>query len=163
MAVDTRAFPKNVRVVVRNDNRPDESLQFSGNITLQFDGELYHFPMGKPQIISPEAAYFFFLFDTRCEQDPRGKDIPEKVRNIRDRFTTGSIGSSGIGQQPSLYTQRLMAYGWANDKRKAAWFENFTIKAVKLDNTIDPEAFKAMIDELPKELMPKASRQNANA
>lgn len=161
MAVDTRPFPKNVRVVVRNDNKPDPSMNFSGNIQLQFDGELYNFPVGKPVIISPEAAYFFFLFDTRCEVDARGKDIPEKVRNRRDVWSTGSIGSSGIGQQPTLYMQRKMSLGWANDKRKEQWYENFTLTPIALTNTLDPEQFRQLLETLPKDLVPKSQRQAA--
>jgi hypothetical protein len=152
MPVDTRPFPKNVRVIVRNDNRPDESLSFSGHIQLQYDGELLDFPPGKPIIISPEAAYHLFLFDTRSERDNTGRETG-KPRNYRDTLSTGTVGQSGIGQQPSLYMQRLMSYGWANDKRKQRWFENFTMHAIEMNNVVDPEKFKAMLKTLPKDMV----------
>jgi hypothetical protein len=153
MPVDTRPFPKNVRVIVRNDNRPeDKTGGWSGNIQFQFDGELYDFPPGKPVIIGAEAAYHLFLFDTRCERDQLGKDIPDRPRNYRDTFSTGAIGNSGIGQQPTLYMLRLMSYGWANSKELGRRFDNFTIEAVPMNATIDPEAFNKILKRIPKEV-----------
>jgi len=152
MPVDTRPFPKNMRVIVRNDNKPDPNSGWTGHIQFQYNGELYDFPPGKPQVIDAEAAYHMFLFDTRCEVDRLGKDIADRPRNYRDTFSTGSIGTSGIGQQPSLYMQRLMSYGWANDKRLSARFDNFTIAAVPMNATIDPEAFTKFLKGIPKEV-----------
>lgn len=137
MAVDTRAFPKNVRVGVRNDNK-DLHCQF------QYDGELYDFPPGEPVVISPEAAYHIFLFDTRTELDAYGRDT-EKPRNYRDTMSTGAIGTSGLGQQTTLYMQRLLAYGWANSKDKADQFERFTIKPIQMNAVIDKEVFKKLL------------------
>ena len=136
MAVDTRPFPRNVRVAVRNDNK-DLHCQF------QYDGELFDFPPGVPVVISPEAAYHLFLYDTRTEVDKMGQDT-ERPRNYRDTMSTGAIGTSGLGQQTTLYMQRLLAYGWANDKEKAKQFERFTIRPIQMNAQID----KAVFDKL---------------
>lgn len=146
MAVDTRPFPRNVRVAVRNDNKPEPNSddKFSGHCQFQYGGELYDFPPGTPVIISPEAAYHIFLFDTRTELDKFGNEYdPPKHRNFRDTISTGQIGS-GIGQQSPLYMQRLMSYGWANNSTKAKRFERFTIKAIALNTAIDAEAFNKL-------------------
>lgn len=145
MAVDTRPFPRNVRVAVRNDNKPEpnSSDKFSGHCQFQYDGELYDFPPGKPVVISPEAAYHIFLFDTRNEVDRSGREL-DKPRNYRDTMSTGAIGNSGIGQQPSLYMQRLMSYGWANDTDKQRRFDKFTIKVLAFNAALDAETFNKL-------------------
>lgn len=137
MAVDTRPFPKNVRVGVRNDNK-------DLHIQIQYDGELYDFPPGDPQVISPEAAYHIFLFDTRTELDRYGNDT-EKPRNYRDTMSTGAIGNTGLGQQTTLYMQRLLSLGWANSQEKRQQYEHFTIKPIQMNAVIDKEAFKKLL------------------
>lgn len=137
MAVDTRPFPKNVRVGVRNDNA-------DLHVQIQYDGELFDFPPGEPVVISPEAAYHIFLFDTRTELDKYGQDT-EKPRNYRDTMSTGAIGTSGLGQQTSLYMQRLLALGWANDPAKTKQFERFTLRPITMNSVIDKQAFNKLL------------------
>ncbi len=146
MAIDNRPFPRDVQVVVRNNNKPEPQSKdkFSGHCQFQYDGELYDFPIGTPVPLSPEAAFFLFLYDTRTEIDPNtGRDtgVP---RNYRDMVSTGQLGNLGIGNAPTLWVQRLMALGWANDPDKAKRFEKFDIKTMAFKRQISQEAFAAL-------------------
>src|SRR5258708_1563252 len=146
MAIDIRPFPKDIRVVVQNENKaePQSKDKFSGHCQFQFDGELYDFPPGVPVMISPEAAYFLFLYDTRSEIDPNtGRDtgVP---RNYRDMVSTGQLGNLGIGNAPTLWVQRLMALGWANNSDFAKRFEKFKIKTMAFSRQVSQEAFASL-------------------
>ena len=135
MATDTRAFPKNLRVLVKNLNKPEPNSEdkFSGHCTFQFDGQLIDFPPGKPKLLDPDAAWWMFLFDTRNDVNKRGEEIP---RNFRDKFSTAAQGNSGIGQQITLWDQKLGALGWSG-KTQRHRFENFEFKVVNLNEMVD--------------------------
>ena len=150
MAIDTRPFPRDVVVAVRNLNKPDpadpkkpDAPRFSGHCQFQFDGELYDFPVGDVRTLSPEAAYFLFLYDTRTELDENGRDtgVP---RNYRDMVSTGQLGNLGIGNAPTLWTQRLMALGWANNPDHAKRFERFEFKTKNFSRKMSTEEFAAI-------------------
>ena len=134
--IDTRPFPANIRVVVRNLNKPepDSDDRFSGHCTFQHDGELFDFPPGKPKLLDPAIAWWMFLFDTRSDTNKRGEETP---RNYRDKMSTGAQGNSGISSHTTLWDAKLAALGWANDKRKAKRFENFEFKTVNLNEVVD--------------------------
>src|SRR5215469_11878637 len=81
--MDTRPFPQNLRVWVKNTNVPEPNSDdhFSGTCSLQYDGELYDFPPGKGVLVSPEHAYWQWLWDTRSDVNERGQMSPP--RNYR--------------------------------------------------------------------------------
>ena len=138
---DNRPFPTDVRVAVKNENRPepDSDDRFSGHCTFQYGGELYDFPPGKAMVLLPEVAFWMFLFDTRTDINRHtGVETP---RNYRDKMSTGVLGNSGIGSHITLYEQKLASLGWANNQAKRHRFERFAFKAIKLNQTISAEEF----------------------
>lgn len=138
---DNRPFPSDIRVAVKNENRPepDSDDLFSGHCTFQFGGELYDFPPGKAQVLLPGIAYWMFLFDTRTDIDKfTGQETP---RNYRDKMSTGVLGNSGIGSHLTLYEQKLASLGWAHSKEKRKRFDRFAFKVIRINQTISSDEF----------------------
>lgn len=140
--VDARPFPQDIRVAVKNDNKPepDSDDKFSGHCTFQHDGELYDFAPGKAVLLTPEVAYWMFLYDTRTDV----RNGIEEPRNYRDKMSTGVIGNSSMGSHTTLWDQKLAALGWEKDPRKRSRFEKFSCKAFKLNTTVSAEEFAKM-------------------
>jgi len=111
-------FP-NVRVIVFNENEPNVEHKWTGDIELQYDGEIYLFKSLEGLEVPPEAAWFLFAFDTR-PTDPAEPNSPPWNKR---RLTGG-----GDKRDPSWYENRLVAMGWANDPVKREWFKKFRFK-----------------------------------
>jgi len=140
---DTRPFPANIRVLVRNDNKPepDSDDKFSGNCTFQFDGELYDFPSGKAVALTADQAWWMYLYDTRSDLGRNKEEVP---RNYRDKMSTAAIGNSGLGSQQTLWQSKLAALGWDKDKKKAERFERFTFKTIQMNQVFSAAEFDKM-------------------
>lgn len=136
-----------MRVWVKNTNQPEPSSDdhFSGSCTLQYNGELYDFPPGKGVLVSPEHAFWQWLWDCRSDVNERGEI--QSPRNYRDRMTTGAIGNSGIGNQITLYEAKKASLGWLG--KKAHRFENWEFASVDLKQVISGADF----DKLSKAKM----------
>jgi len=134
--MDTRNFPNHLRVWAKNNNQPEPSSddKFSGHCTFQMDGELFDFPPGKAVLLTPEQAWWIFLWDTRSEINSRNVD--QGPRNYRDKHTTGAMGNSGIGSQITLWKQKLASLGWANKPDKEKRFEAFDFVTVQMNQTM---------------------------
>jgi hypothetical protein len=138
--MDTRPFPANLRVWVKNGNKPEPESddRFSGTCTFQYDGELYDFPPGKAVLLTPEQAWWMFLWDTRADVARNGSETP---RNYRDKMSTSAMGNSGMGSQITLWEQKLAALGWTR-KDKAQRFDRFEFKTVNLNQTISAQEWE---------------------
>lgn len=142
MRSDTRQFPQHLRVWVKNDNaaEPDSDDRFSGHCTFQMDGELWDFPPSKGVLLTPEQAWWMFLWDCRSEINARGED--QGPRNFRDKHSTAAVGNSGIGSQITLWQQKLAALGWEKAPNKAKRFDNFSFVTVNMNQVISSTDFQ---------------------
>lgn len=138
---DRRPLPQNIRVLVRNDNKPEPESRdrFSGHCQFQFDGELFDFPIGKGVALTADQAWFMFLFDTRTDRNGN-QEVP---RNYRDKLSTASQGNSGLGAQQTLWQEKLASLGWTHDFQ-AARFEKFTFKVLQMNQVFSGAEFEKM-------------------
>lgn len=139
--IDTRPLPINVRVLVRNDNKPEPEARdkFSGFCTFQCDGELFDFPPGKAVALTADQAWWMFLYDTRTDRHGN-QEVP---RNYRDKISTAAMGNSGLGAQQTLWQNKLAALGWT-DQYKAERFDRFSFKVIQMNQVFSSAEFEKM-------------------